>query len=46
VKPVLVGGIVTYELHAADGTTLGVAYDRAAADAALRRNELEPVSVH
>lgn len=46
VKPVLVGGVTAYEMRAADGTQLGVTYDRAAADAALRRNELEPVSVH
>ena len=46
VKPVVVDGAPGYAIHAADGTELTVVAGRAAAFAAVRRHEMEPVSVH
>jgi hypothetical protein len=46
VKRVVDNGVVRYAIHAADGTEMGVMLDRATAAAALRQNDLEPVSVH
>lgn len=37
---------VSWAIHAADGTPLGVAPSRAIAFAAIVQHELEPVSVH
>jgi len=46
VKPVLVNGVAAFAIHAADGTPLTVLPDRDVASAAVRQNDLEPVSVH
>ena len=46
VKPVVVDGIDAWAIHAADGTQIGVAGDRDQAFAAVKQNDLEPVSVH
>jgi hypothetical protein len=46
IKPVLVEGTAAWEVHAADGTQIGLMADREVAIAACRQNELEPVSVH
>jgi len=46
VKPVLVNGVAAFSIHAADGTPLTVLPDRDVASAAVRQNDLEPVSVH
>lgn len=37
---------MSYEIHAADGTPLAIFEDRDTAFAAVRQNDLEPVSVH
>ncbi|RAU23648.1 DUF1150 domain-containing protein [Paramagnetospirillum kuznetsovii] len=39
-------GAGSWTIHAADGTTIGAAPDRATAFAAVRQHELEPLSVH
>lgn len=36
----------TYAIHAADGTKLAVVEDRLVAVAMIRRNDLEPASLH
>lgn len=46
VKQVMVEGKAVYAIHAADGTHLGWAPDRDLAFAALRQQDLEPVSVN
>jgi hypothetical protein len=46
VKPVSVDGAPGFSIHAADGTPLTVVAGRANAFAAVRRHEMEPVSVH
>ncbi|MBM3488513.1 MAG: DUF1150 family protein [Alphaproteobacteria bacterium] len=46
VKTVEVDGRLVQEVHAADGTTIGVMDDRDVAFAAVRQHDLEPVSVH
>jgi hypothetical protein len=46
VKPMDVAGETLFAIHAADGTQLGVAYDRDIAFVAVRQHDLEPVSVH
>jgi hypothetical protein len=43
VGPVGEGG---WAIHAADGTQIGAAPDRASAFAAVRQHDLEPLSVH
>ncbi|MBX6366964.1 MAG: DUF1150 family protein [Rhodospirillales bacterium] len=45
VKPLASGRATRYAIHAADGTRLGIADDRATAFAAVRQQDLEPVSV-
>lgn len=39
-------GTVTWSIHAADGTPMGLAPSRDLAFAAIRQHDLEPVSVH
>jgi hypothetical protein len=39
-------GETAYAIHAADGRAVAVMADREVAFAAIRQNELEPVSVH
>jgi hypothetical protein len=46
VKPVFVEGSTAYAVHAADGTEIAVMADRDIAFAAIRQNDLRPVSVH
>lgn len=46
VKPVVVEGGTAYAVHAADGTEIAVMADRDIAFAAIRQNDLRPVSVH
>ncbi|MFQ5773438.1 MAG: DUF1150 family protein [Kiloniellaceae bacterium] len=46
VKPVPIDGGTAYAVHAADGTQIAVMQSRNLAFAAIRQNDLEPVSVH
>jgi hypothetical protein len=46
IKLVEVDGKPVYALHTADGTHIGWAEDRALAFAALRQQNMEPVSAH
>ena len=46
VKPVFVEGATAYAVHAADGTEIAVMADRDIAFAAIRQNDLRPVSEH
>lgn len=46
VKPATIDGTKGFAIHAADGTRIGFAPSLALAVAAIRRNELEPASVH
>jgi hypothetical protein len=46
VKRVVVEGKVGYAVHAADGTPVAVFDDPDIAFAAVRQNDMEPVSVH
>ena len=46
VKPNVVAGEKYFSIHAADGTQLGITYDRDTAFVAVRQHDLEPVSVH
>ena len=39
-------GEAAWTIHAADGTMMGAAGDRATALAAVRQHDLEPISVH
>nr|WP_294511629.1 DUF1150 family protein [uncultured Rhodopila sp.] len=46
VKPVIVNGVAGFAIHAADGTPMAVAGDRAVAVAAIMQHEMHPLSVH
>jgi hypothetical protein len=46
VKRIVLEGRAVYAIHAADGTPIGLAPDREVAFAALRQQDLEPVSVN
>lgn len=46
VRPVAVDGGTAYAIHAADGTEITVMASRDSALAAIRQNDLEPLSVH
>lgn len=46
VKPIFVEGNTAYAVHAADGTEIAVLANRDIAFAAIRQNDLRPVSVH
>ena len=46
VKPVVVDGQTAYAVHAADGREVAVMPSRDVALAAIRQNDLEPLSVH
>jgi hypothetical protein len=46
VKPAVVDGRTVYAVHAADGREVAVMANRDVAMAAIRQNELEPLSVH
>ena len=46
VKPVIVNGTAGFAIHAADGTPMALAEDRATAMAAIVQHEMLPLSVH
>jgi hypothetical protein len=46
VKPVVVNGETGFAIHAADGTPMALAGDRATAMAAIIQHEMLPLSVH
>jgi hypothetical protein len=46
VKPVIVNGEIGFAIHAADGTPMALAGDRATAMAAIMQHEMMPLSVH
>jgi len=46
VKPVVINGMAGFAIHAADGTPMAVADDRATAMAAIVQHEMLPLSVH
>jgi hypothetical protein len=46
VKPVIVNGEAGFAIHAADGTPMALAGDRATAMAAIMQHEMLPLSVH
>jgi len=46
VKPVIVNGTAGFAIHAADGTPMALAGDRATAMAAIVQHEMMPLSVH
>lgn len=46
VKPVLVNGARAAAIHAADGTPLTVVPDAVVAEATIRQNDMEPLSLH
>lgn len=46
IKQVVIGEAFGYAVHTADGTQIAVFPDRAAAFAAVRQHDLEPMSVH
>ncbi len=46
VKPVVVNGTAGFAIHAADGTPMALAGDRAVAVAAINQHEMHAVSVH
>lgn len=45
-KPVVVEGKTAYAVHAADGREVAIMASRDVALAAIRQNDLEPLSVH
>jgi hypothetical protein len=46
VKPVVINGEAGFAIHAADGTPMALAGDRATAMAAIMQHEMMPLSVH
>ena len=46
VKPAEIDGQALFAVHAADGTQVAVLPNRDQADLAVRRNDMEPLSVH
>jgi len=46
VKPVIVNGTTGFAIHAADGTPMALAGDRATAMAAIMQHEMLPLAVH
>ncbi len=46
VRAVEVEGVTAFSIHAADGTQLSVMSQRDVAFAAVRQNDMEPLSVH
>ena len=46
VRPVMVDGQSAFAIFGADGEQIGLAPDRALADAAIVQHEMVPVSVH
>lgn len=46
VRRIVVNDEVRFAIHAADGSTMGVAADLDVAFAAVRQHDMEPLSVH
>ena len=46
VKPVVVGGKPVFAVHAADGQQIAVMANLELALTAIRRNDMEPLSIH
>jgi len=46
IKSVNMGGQAVFAVHAADGQQIAVMANRELAEAAIRRNEMEPLSIH
>ncbi|HYL48244.1 MAG TPA: DUF1150 family protein [Stellaceae bacterium] len=46
IRPATVDGQKMFAIHAADGTQVAVMKTQAIAEAAVRQNDLEPLSVH
>jgi len=46
IKRVVINQEVGWSIHCADGSNIGLAFDRELAFAAVRQQELQPVSVH
>ena len=46
IKPVIVHGKAAYAIHSADGREVAIMASRQVALAAIRQNDLEPLSVH
>jgi hypothetical protein len=46
VKPVIVDGVALFAIHAADGQKLALVDGRDLADATVRQNDMQPLSVH
>ena len=46
IKPVEMGGQAVFAVHAADGQQIAGMANRDLAEAAIRRNEMEPLSIH
>jgi hypothetical protein len=46
VKPIAVNEVISFAVHAADGTQIAVLPNREVAMAAVAQHDLEPVSVH
>ena len=46
VRPAVVEGRTVYTIHNADGNEIGVMAERDIAFAAVKQNDMEPVSVH
>ena len=46
VKPALIEDKPVFSVHAADGTQIAIFADREVAIAAVRRHDMEPLSVH
>lgn len=46
IKPVVVDGRALFAVHAADGREMAMMATREVAQAAIRQNDLEPVSIH
>lgn len=46
VKPIVINGVAGFAIHAADGTAMAVAGDRAVAIAAINQHEMQALSVH
>lgn len=46
VKPIVINGMPGFAIHAADGTPMALADNRASALAAIMRHEMMPFSVH
>jgi len=46
IKPVIIDGTTKFAIYAADGQVLAFIEGRALADATVRQNDMEPLSVH